>query len=155
MVGHAAYNGITMRVLAQYDINAGGLVVNCDILAGVAVLNSGLLGPRARLILSQRVAVARPGQHRAGRPFYRQLPPGGRRCLMDFLLFAQADTFADAISVLKQYGPLVLVVAFLLWQGWVREARMSKRIAKLEDEQRTCPDAAWSKGVRTLSPRTP
>jgi len=55
---------------------------------------------------------------------------------MDFLLFAQADTLADAISVLKQYGPLVLVVAFLLWQGWVREARMSKRITKLEDEQR-------------------
>ena len=55
---------------------------------------------------------------------------------MDFLLFAQADTFADAISVLKQYGPLALVVAFLLWQGWVREARMSKRITKLEDEQR-------------------
>jgi hypothetical protein len=45
MVGHAAYNGITMRVLAQYDINAGGLIVNCDILAGVAVLNSGLLVP--------------------------------------------------------------------------------------------------------------
>ena len=45
MVGHATYNGISMRVLAQYDINAGGLVVNCDILAGVAVLNSGLLVP--------------------------------------------------------------------------------------------------------------
>jgi len=45
MAGHAAYNGITMRVLAQYDINAGGLIVNCDILAGVAVLNSGLLVP--------------------------------------------------------------------------------------------------------------
>jgi hypothetical protein len=55
---------------------------------------------------------------------------------MDFLLFAQADTFADAISVLKQYGPLALVVTFLLWQGWLREARMSKRITKLEDEQR-------------------
>jgi len=45
MAGHAAYNGITMRVLAQYDINAGGLIVNCDILAGVAVLNSSLLVP--------------------------------------------------------------------------------------------------------------
>jgi hypothetical protein len=55
---------------------------------------------------------------------------------MDFLLFAQADTFADAISVLKQYGPLVLVTAVLLWQSWVREARMSKRIVKLEDGQR-------------------
>jgi len=45
MVGNADYNGITMRVLAQYDINAGGLIVNCDILAGVAVLNSSLLVP--------------------------------------------------------------------------------------------------------------
>jgi hypothetical protein len=45
MVGNADYSGITMRVLAQYDINAGGLIVNCDILAGVAVLNSGLLVP--------------------------------------------------------------------------------------------------------------
>ena len=57
---------------------------------------------------------------------------------MDLLLFAQAgsDTFADVVLLLKQYGPLVLVVAFLLWQGWCRETRMSKRITKLEDEQR-------------------
>ena len=55
---------------------------------------------------------------------------------MDFLLFAQADTFADVIVLLKQYGPLVLVMAFLLWQGWVREGRMAKRIVRLEDEQR-------------------
>lgn len=57
---------------------------------------------------------------------------------MDLLLFAQAgsDTFADVVLLLKQYGPLVLVGAFLLWQGWVRETRMSKRITKLEDEQR-------------------
>jgi len=52
------------------------------------------------------------------------------------LLFAQADTFADAIALLKQYGPLVLVTAILLWQSWVRECRMNKRIVKLEDEQR-------------------
>ena len=39
------HNGIGMRVLMQYDINAGGTVVNCDILAGVAVLNSGLCVP--------------------------------------------------------------------------------------------------------------
>jgi len=55
---------------------------------------------------------------------------------MNSLLFAQTDTFADAVSVLKQYGPLVLVVAFLLWQGWAREIRMGKRIVRLEDEQR-------------------
>ena len=46
------------------------------------------------------------------------------------------DPFIDIFSLLKQYGPLVLVVAFLLWQGWVRECRMTKRIVKLEDEQR-------------------
>jgi len=39
------HNGIGMRVLMQYDINAGGTIVNCDILAGVAVLDSGLLVP--------------------------------------------------------------------------------------------------------------
>ena len=59
---------------------------------------------------------------------------------MDFLLFAQAaDTFSDGLALfalLKQYGPLVLVMAFLLWQGWVREGRMGKRIVRLEDEQR-------------------
>jgi len=53
------------------------------------------------------------------------------------LLFAQADTFADAVALLKQYGPLVLVTAILLWQSWVRENRMNKRIVKLEDEQRS------------------
>jgi hypothetical protein len=46
------------------------------------------------------------------------------------------DMFIDVISLLKQYGPLVLVIAFFLWQGWVREGRMTKRIEKLEDEQR-------------------
>jgi hypothetical protein len=59
---------------------------------------------------------------------------------MDFTLFAQAaDTFSDGLALfalLKQYGPLVLVMAFLLWQGWVREGRMGKRIVRLEDEQR-------------------
>jgi hypothetical protein len=28
------------------------------------------------------------------------------------------------------------VVGFFLWQNWLRELRMSKRISKLEDEQR-------------------
>jgi hypothetical protein len=55
---------------------------------------------------------------------------------MDFL-FAQSDTFADVVLLLKQYGPLVLVTAFFLWQGWVRECRMCKRIDQLEDQQRS------------------
>jgi len=45
MAAVVPHNGIGMRVLMQYDINAGGVVVNCDILAGVAVLDSGLLVP--------------------------------------------------------------------------------------------------------------
>jgi len=45
MAAVVPHNGIGMRVLMQYDINAGGTVVNCDILAGVAVLDSGLLIP--------------------------------------------------------------------------------------------------------------
>jgi len=42
----------------------------------------------------------------------------------------------DLWLLLKQYGPLVLVVGFFLWQNWLRELRMSNRINKLEDEQR-------------------
>jgi hypothetical protein len=45
MAAVVPHNGIGMRVLMQYDINAGGTIVNCDILAGVAVLDSGLLVP--------------------------------------------------------------------------------------------------------------
>ena len=52
MAAVVPHNGIGMRVLMQYDINAGGTVVNCDILAGVAVLRQRPLRPRARLTLS-------------------------------------------------------------------------------------------------------
>lgn len=44
--------------------------------------------------------------------------------------------FVTVLEVLKQYGPLVLAVTFFLWQGWVRECRSTKRIEKLEDEQK-------------------
>jgi hypothetical protein len=40
--GAGAYNGIGMRVSMQYDINAGGTVVNCDILAGIKELDTNL-----------------------------------------------------------------------------------------------------------------
>ena len=46
------------------------------------------------------------------------------------------ETFVECVALLKQYGPLILVVIFLLWQGWVREGRMTARMSKLEDEQR-------------------
>ena len=38
----AVHNDIAMRIVMQYDINAGGTVVNLDILAGVAVLDTNL-----------------------------------------------------------------------------------------------------------------
>jgi hypothetical protein len=43
---------------------------------------------------------------------------------------------SDFWFLLRQYGPLVLIAAFFLWQNWLRELRMSNRITKLEDEQR-------------------
>lgn len=45
MADVAVHNDIAMRVTMQYDINAGGTVVNLDILAGVAVLDSRLAVP--------------------------------------------------------------------------------------------------------------
>lgn len=38
----AVHNNVSMRVTMQYDINAGGTVVNLDLLAGVAVLDARL-----------------------------------------------------------------------------------------------------------------
>ena len=40
--GVAVYNNVAMRVNFQYDQEAGGTKVNCDLLAGVAVLDSNL-----------------------------------------------------------------------------------------------------------------
>ena len=42
MSGVADYENIGMRVTMQYDIDAGGTVVNCDILAGVKQLDANL-----------------------------------------------------------------------------------------------------------------
>jgi hypothetical protein len=36
--------------------------------------------------------------------------------------------------LLKQCGPTILVVAYLFWDGWVRQTRMTKHIANLESE---------------------
>jgi hypothetical protein len=40
--GVASYNGISMRVTMQYSQSAGGTQVNCDMLAGLAVLDTAL-----------------------------------------------------------------------------------------------------------------
>jgi hypothetical protein len=44
--------------------------------------------------------------------------------------------FGDTLSLLKQYGPLAVIVVFFFWQNWVREKKLLTRICKLEDEQR-------------------
>lgn len=41
----AVHNGVGMRVCMQYDIDVGGTKVNCDLLAGVAVLNDKMCVP--------------------------------------------------------------------------------------------------------------
>lgn len=46
------------------------------------------------------------------------------------------DQFADALSLVKQFGPFFLAVVFFLWRDWRREDRLSHRIDVLEDEQR-------------------
>lgn len=40
--GTGSYNNISMRITMQYDIDAGGTVVNCDILAGIKELDTNL-----------------------------------------------------------------------------------------------------------------
>jgi len=59
-----------------------------------------------------------------------------------------------ALLVTKQYGPLVLVVCFLLWQGWMRECRLTNRIDKLEDEQRKVLLPLMGKCTRVITRNT-
>ena len=112
------YNDIAMRVSMQYSIANGGTVVNLDILAGVAVLDDRPL--RRAPGLSRQCNPPGPAQSGPGGPL-----KGGFGMDMTYLW-----------PLLKQYGPLAMVVAFFLWQNWLRELRMSDRITKLEDEQR-------------------
>jgi cbb3-type cytochrome oxidase subunit 3 len=46
------------------------------------------------------------------------------------------DQFADALTLIKQFGPFFLAVVFFLWRDYRREDRLSTRIDVLEDEQR-------------------
>jgi cbb3-type cytochrome oxidase subunit 3 len=51
------------------------------------------------------------------------------------ILFASGE-FADAITLIKQFGPFFLAVVFFLWRDWRREDRLSNRLDELENEQR-------------------
>lgn len=44
--------------------------------------------------------------------------------------------FADAIALIKQFGPMLVAVIFFLWRDYKREDRLMQRIVLLEDEQR-------------------
>lgn len=71
---------------------------------------------------------------------------------MDGLL-AQVD-INELMLLLKQYGPLVLIVAFFLWQGWVRETRTTNRLSKLEDDQRKVILPLVEKCTRVIAKNT-
>jgi len=43
----------------------------------------------------------------------------------------------EFISVLQEFGPLAGVVLWFIWRDWQREDRLTSRIEKLEDEQRS------------------
>ncbi len=51
------------------------------------------------------------------------------------ILFASGE-LADAMSLIRQFGPFFLAVVFFLWRDWKREDRLSNRLNQLEDEQR-------------------
>lgn len=51
------------------------------------------------------------------------------------ILLASGE-MADAIAIIKQFGPFFLAVVFFLWRDWKREDRLSNRLDQLEDEQR-------------------
>ena len=61
---------------------------------------------------------------------------------MDFLLFAQAgDTFADGVALLallKQYGPLVLVMAFFFGKAGSARAAWASGSSGWKTNSATC-----------------
>ncbi len=40
----------------------------------------------------------------------------------------------ELFLVLKPYAPLILAVAVLLWEGWVQETRIERRVTRLENQ---------------------
>lgn len=43
----------------------------------------------------------------------------------------------EFIQVIQEFGPLAGVVLWFIWRDWKREDRLTSRIEKLEDEQRS------------------
>jgi len=59
----------------------------------------------------------------------------------------------ELLLLFKQYGPMVLIVVFLIWEGRVRENRVTKHIAKLEDEYRQRGQDGWHYSLVRPPPR--
>jgi cbb3-type cytochrome oxidase subunit 3 len=53
-----------------------------------------------------------------------------------FASVTASGEFADAMCLIRQFGPFFLAVVFFLWRDWKREDRLSNRLDQLEDEQR-------------------
>jgi hypothetical protein len=43
----------------------------------------------------------------------------------------------EMIELLKQFGPLAGLCLFFIWRDWKREDRLTARVEKLEEEQRS------------------
>jgi hypothetical protein len=61
---------------------------------------------------------------------------------------------ADAIALVKQFGPMLVAVVFFIWRDWKREDRLMKRIDKLEDEQRNVILPLVAKCTEVISENT-
>jgi hypothetical protein len=46
----------------------------------------------------------------------------------------------EFVALFKEYGAWCLLVAYFVWQTWIREGRMAKRLDTLEDTDRQARD---------------
>ncbi len=49
----------------------------------------------------------------------------------------------ELFLMLKQYAPIILAVALLLWDGWVQETRIERRIRRLENQYHRGGPGGW------------
>jgi len=110
--------------------------VNCDILAGVAVLQSGLCVPcSANLSVSELRSPVRANTGRAA--FYQQLRRRAAGDSHGFLLLHKPTRLLTRWPYSSSMAPWYWLSPSYSGKAG-REIRMGKRIVKLEDEQRTC-----------------
>lgn len=64
------------------------------------------------------------------------------------------DQFADALHVLKIYGPAIVVIAWTYWRDWRREDRLSQRITDLEEKTHSVLLPLVEKTTATIAANT-